>query len=70
MMTLFMSILRNPRHENALHDVEILRTSSNLVHSMPRHQDTQPFTAAYLKQVDVIIAELLQLSQAAIEKAQ
>lgn len=69
MMALFIGVLRNPRHEYALHDVGILVTSSKLIRNMPRLRTT-PFTKAYLKQVDMLVADIVKLAQAAIARAE
>lgn len=67
-LTLFIGILRHPLREHASLDLEMLMASTKLIHSMPRHR-TSPFTVTYLKQVDALMAELIDLSRAAIAKA-
>ena len=67
-LTLFIGILRHPLQEYAVLDMEMLMASSKVIHSMPRHRTT-PFTTTYLKQVDALMAELIDLSRAAIDKA-
>lgn len=69
LMTVFFSILRNPGSDHAIEDVELLATSSRIIHSMPMFKVSQS-EMAYLQQVDVFVAELCRLAYAAIRKAQ
>ncbi|ODA77254.1 hypothetical protein RJ55_06881 [Drechmeria coniospora] len=68
LMTLFFNILRNPLHEYAVHDVELLSSASDLIRSMPIRRVTAHETA-YLQKMDGFVAELSRLSRCAIEKS-
>lgn len=68
LLTLFFNILRNPENEYSNHDLELLITSSKIVHDMPKNKITS-FTIAYLRQADALVAELVRLAQAAIAKS-
>ncbi|KAJ6780286.1 hypothetical protein PWT90_07526 [Aphanocladium album] len=68
LMTLFFSILRQPRGEFVLKDLELIRTAAVIVRTMPIHI-TVPFATEYLRRVDVFVEELHRLAKGAIQKA-
>lgn len=66
-MSLFFNILRNPHHEYAVHDMELLNSASEIIRSMPMRRVTATETA-YLQRIDCFVAELGRLAKCAIEK--
>jgi hypothetical protein len=64
--TVFFSILRDPDNEHAIEDVELLATSSRIIHNMPVYNMSQ-HKVDYLAQVDVFVAELCRLACSAIQ---
>lgn len=69
LLSIFFNILRNPRHEYATHDVELLTLATGVIRSMPMHKVTT-YEVEYLRKMDAFIEELGRLGQAAITKAQ
>ncbi|KAH6603540.1 fungal specific transcription factor domain-containing [Trichoderma cornu-damae] len=69
LLSIFFNILRNPKHEYAAHDVELLASSTKVIRSMPIHRITT-HELEYLHKMDAFIEELGRLSQAAIAKVQ
>ncbi|KAK6448736.1 hypothetical protein FP744_10004986 [Trichoderma asperellum] len=69
LLSIFFNILRNPRHEYATHDVELLTLATKVIRSMPILKVTT-HEVEYLRKMDAFIEELGRLSQAAITKAQ
>ena len=69
LMTVFFSILRDPDNERAIEDVELLATSSRIIHNMPIYHMSQ-HEVDYLAQVDVFVAELCRLACSAIQQSQ
>ncbi|PON23759.1 hypothetical protein TGAM01_v207406 [Trichoderma gamsii] len=69
LLSLFFNILRNPRHEYAAHDMELLTLATNVIRSMPILRVTT-HEVEYLRKMDAFVEELGRLSQAAIAKAQ
>ncbi|KAJ3474873.1 hypothetical protein NLG97_g9657 [Lecanicillium saksenae] len=67
LMTLFFSILRQPRGDNVLKDLELIRTAAVIVRTMPIHV-TVPFATEYLRRIDVFVEELHRLAKGAIEQ--
>jgi hypothetical protein len=67
-MTLFFNILRDPLKDQAIQDVELLRSASDLIRRMPMKKVTT-YEETYLRKVDGVIAELGRLGRCAIEKA-
>ncbi|KAJ6445414.1 fungal specific transcription factor domain-containing protein [Purpureocillium lavendulum] len=49
--------------ENAVHDVELLSTASDVIRSMPLHRETA-YETAYLRRMDCFVAELSRLGKA------
>lgn len=68
LMTLFLSIVRNPEGENVVKDLEIIAMSSTTVRNMPIH-NAVPFAKEYLRQVDLFVKELHRLGRGAIVRA-
>ncbi|KAL7819111.1 hypothetical protein V8C26DRAFT_419965 [Trichoderma gracile] len=68
LLSIFFNILRNPQHEYAEQDVELLSSATTLIRSMPIHRVTT-HELEYLRKMDAFIEELTRLSRAAIEKA-
>ncbi|PTB81652.1 fungal-specific transcription factor domain-containing protein [Trichoderma longibrachiatum ATCC 18648] len=68
LLSIFFNILRNPQHEYAEQDVELLASATTLIRSMPIHRVTT-HELEYLRKMDAFIEELTRLSRAAIEKA-
>lgn len=68
-MTLFFNILRNPLGEQAIRDVELLGSASDVIRSMPIRRVT-PNVTAYLRKSDEFVAELSRLGKCAIAKSQ
>lgn len=66
-MSLFFNILRNPHHEYAVHDMELLSSASEIIRSMPMRRVTARETA-YLQRMDAFIVELSRLARCAIGK--
>ncbi|EHK48681.1 hypothetical protein TRIATDRAFT_214873 [Trichoderma atroviride IMI 206040] len=69
LLSLFFNILRNPRHEYAAHDMELLTLATKVIRSMPILRVTT-HEVEYLRKMDAFVEELGRLSQAAIAKAQ
>ncbi|KAL7791849.1 hypothetical protein V8C37DRAFT_416595 [Trichoderma ceciliae] len=69
LLSIFFNILRNPQHEYAAHDVELLASSTKVIRSMPIHRVTTR-ELEYLRKMDAFIEELGRLSRAGIAKAQ
>jgi hypothetical protein len=69
LMSIFFNILRNPRHEYATHDTELLTLATKVIRSMPILKVTT-HEVEYLRKMDAFVEELGRLSQAAIAKAQ
>ncbi|PNY27565.1 transcriptional regulatory protein [Tolypocladium capitatum] len=69
LMTLFFNILRDPLDDQAIHDVELLSSASELIRSMPTPRVT-PYETAYLRMADEFVAELSRLGKCAIAKSQ
>ncbi|KAL7946733.1 fungal-specific transcription factor domain-containing protein [Trichoderma barbatum] len=67
LLSIFFNLLRNPQHDYADHDLELLASASKVIRSMPMHRVTT-HEIEYLRQVDAFIEELGRLSQAAIAK--
>lgn len=67
LLSIFFNILRNPQHEYAEQDVELLASATALIRSMPIHRVTA-HELEYLRKMDAFIEELTRLSRAAIEK--
>ncbi|KHN93837.1 uncharacterized protein MAM_08316 [Metarhizium album ARSEF 1941] len=67
LMNLFFNILQNPGHGLAVHDMELLGTTSQIIRSMPIRRVT-PHETEYLTKMDKLVAELCRLSKGAIEK--
>lgn len=68
-MNLFFNILQNPGHALAVHDMELLGKTSQIIRSMPIRRVTSHETE-YLTKMDNLVAELCRLSKCAIEKHQ
>ncbi|OAQ98754.1 hypothetical protein LLEC1_07403 [Akanthomyces lecanii] len=68
LMTLFFSILRRPRGEDTLQDLDLIFKSLSIVRTMPIHV-TVPFATEYLARVDAFVKELHRLAKGAIERA-
>lgn len=68
LMTVFFSILRRPRGDHTLQDLELIGMTSSIVRVMPIHI-TVPFAKEYLRRVDVFVKELHRLAKGAIERA-
>ncbi|OAA77786.1 Transcription factor [Akanthomyces lecanii RCEF 1005] len=68
LMTLFFSILRRPRGEDTLQDLDLIFKSLDIVRTMPIHV-TVPFATEYLTRVDAFVKELHRLAKGAIERA-
>ena len=66
-MSLFFNILRNPHHEYAVHDVELIISAVDIIRSMPMRRVTARETA-YLQRMDVFLVELSRLAWCAIDK--
>lgn len=66
-MSLFFNILRNPHHEYAVHDVELIISAVDIIRSMPMRRVTARETA-YLQRMDVFLVELSRLARCAIDK--
>lgn len=69
LLSIFFNILRNPRHEYAAHDMELLTLATKVIRSMPILRVTT-HEVEYLRKMDAFVEELGRLSQAAIAKAQ
>ncbi|EFY91883.1 C6 transcription factor, putative [Metarhizium acridum CQMa 102] len=69
LMNLFFNILQNPGHALAVHDMELLGKTSQIIRSMPIRRVTSHETE-YLTKMDNLVAELCRLSKCAIEKHQ
>ncbi|KAL7967432.1 fungal-specific transcription factor domain-containing protein [Trichoderma sp. SZMC 28014] len=69
LLSIFFNILRNPRHEYATHDMELLTLATKVIRSMPILRVTT-HEIEYLRKMDAFVEELGRLSQAAITKAQ
>ncbi|KAL6868812.1 hypothetical protein ACO1O0_000132 [Amphichorda felina] len=67
LMSLFFNILRNPHHEYAVHDVELIISAVDIIRSMPMRRVTARETA-YLQRMDVFLVELSRLARCAIDK--
>lgn len=65
---IFFNILRDPLKDQALHDVELLRSTSDLIRRMPMKKVTA-YEETYLCKVDSVITELGRLGRCAIDKA-
>ncbi|PTB65256.1 fungal-specific transcription factor domain-containing protein [Trichoderma citrinoviride] len=68
LLSIFFNILRNPQHEYACQDVELLASATKVIRSMPIHRVTT-HELEYLRKMDYFIEELTRLSRAAIDKA-
>lgn len=66
-MILFFNILQNPGHKLAIHDMELLGKTSQIIRSMPIRRVTSHETE-YLMKMDKLVAELTRLSKCAIDK--
>lgn len=66
-MNLFFSILQNPGHELASHDIELLGQTSQIIRSIPMRRVTS-HEMKYLMKMDKLVAELCRLAKCAIEK--
>ncbi|EGX96808.1 C6 transcription factor, putative [Cordyceps militaris CM01] len=64
LMTVFFSILRRPRGDHTLQDLELIGMTSSIVRVMPIHI-TVPFAKEYLRRVDVFVKELHRLAKGA-----
>ena len=67
-MILFFNILRYPLADQATSDVELLRSSTHLIKSMPIKNATS-YDVKYLQRIEDFISELSRLGECAIEKA-
>ncbi|KAL6859218.1 hypothetical protein J3F83DRAFT_334166 [Trichoderma novae-zelandiae] len=67
LLSIFFHILRNPQHEYADQDVELLASATTVIRSMPIHRVTT-HELEYLRKMDAFIEELNRLSRAAIAK--
>jgi hypothetical protein len=68
-MVLFFNILQNPGHGLAVHDMQLLGKTSQIIRSMPIRRVTS-HEMEYLKNMDNLVAELSRLSKCAIDKHQ
>lgn len=68
LMTLFFSILRNPRSEHVLKDLELIGKASVIIRRMGIHA-TVPFATEYLREVDFFVEEVHRIAKGAIEMA-
>lgn len=67
-MILFFNILRYPLADQATSDVELLKSSTHLIKSMPMKNATS-YDVKYLQRIEDFISELSRLGECAIEKA-
>ncbi|KAF4968318.1 hypothetical protein FSARC_4263 [Fusarium sarcochroum] len=68
MISLFFNILMHPLHERAEEDLELLRSSGDLVNSIPVRRLTS-HEVSYMKLVNDFVVELVRLGRSAITKA-
>lgn len=67
-MVLFFNLLRDPLHEHAANDLEIISLARDVIKSMPGSK-FRPQDARNLGRLDKLIAELGRLGQCAVAKA-
>jgi hypothetical protein len=68
-MTLFFNILRDPLHQQAKNDLELIKLARDIIKKMPANAD-RPHAATNLERLDLLIAELGRLGGYAIERAE
>ncbi|KAK4059069.1 transcriptional regulator family: Fungal Specific TF [Trichoderma harzianum] len=68
LLSIFFNLLRNPQHEYAEHDIDLLASATKVIRSMPMHRVTT-HELEYLRRMDAFIEELGRLCQAATAKA-
>lgn len=68
-MSLFFNLLRHPESEYAELDLELLRTSSDTIRSMPRRLSTAD-EIAFLGKIDSFVEEISRLANCAVAKRQ
>lgn len=68
-MTLFFNILRDPLHQHATNDLDLIKLARDIIKNMPESAE-RPHAATSLKRLDLLIAELWRLGGYAIERAQ
>ncbi|KFA65824.1 hypothetical protein S40285_05378 [Stachybotrys chlorohalonatus IBT 40285] len=69
LMTLFFNILRDPLHQHATNDLDLIKLARDIIKNMPESAE-RPHAATSLKRLDLLIAELWRLGGYAIERAQ
>ena len=70
LVTLFFNLVRDPQHEYAKHDIELLRAASEIIGGMPIQQVRPPTQETeYLRKMLLFLSELDRLCTHAIARS-